>query len=64
MQELPPVDDNIYQSTGWSADSNWLVQLAEGKLILTALEEDYQHLVLHGLNACRGAAWTNAPLSP
>ncbi len=64
VQELPPVDDNIYQSTGWSADSNWLVQLAEGKLILTALKEDYQHLVLHGLNACRGAAWTNAPLSP
>lgn len=60
MQKLLPVDGTISPSLGWSADSKWLLQASDGKLILTAPEEMYQHLVLHGLNACRGAAWTNS----
>ncbi len=60
MQELLPVDGTISPAHGWSADSEWLLQVADGKLILTAPEQMYQRLVLHGLNACRGAAWTNS----
>ncbi|MGB3714731.1 MAG: hypothetical protein WA996_09905 [Candidatus Promineifilaceae bacterium] len=60
MQELLPVDGTISPALAWSVDSKWLLHVSDGKLILTAPEEMYQRLVLHGLYACRGAAWTNS----
>lgn len=58
MQELLPVLGTNSPATDWSADSRWLLQLVDGRVILTAPEDDYQHLILHGLRSCRGAAWT------
>jgi len=61
MQTLLPADGTISPALDWSADSKWLLHSTDGKLILTAPEEKYQYLVLHGLHSCRGAAWTNSP---
>jgi hypothetical protein len=59
IQELLPDDGTSVSPYDWSADSKWLLQLDDRKLILTAPEVNYQYLIMHGLNSCRGAAWTN-----
>jgi hypothetical protein len=59
-QILLSADGRVSPSLGWSADGEWLFQLNDGILVLTALDEMYQHLVIHDLNSCRGASWTNS----
>ena len=64
LHALLPIDGEIDLPFGWSADGRWLFELRDDMLILTAPEEGYKHLVLHGLHACRGAAWTSLETEP
>lgn len=52
---------SLLGTVGWSADSQWLLRLVDGALVVTAPDENYEHFLTYPFANCTMAGWIAPP---